>query len=140
MFSDEAAVALPTIDETAGGDSDEDADAADEPVVDQEEENLLAVQRVNMRRRTPITEDDFRDAYQADNIYKQAQSDWNHATKGPRLKKKWSLIKVQRVIDQAMATVKVTLGKPTVEYCPGVWDAEPHVKHDLERYRVTVCS
>ena len=92
MFSDVTAVALATVDETAGGDSDEEAEAANDPEVDQEEENLLAVQRINMQRRTPITEDDFRGAYPADDIYKRVKLDWNHDTKGPNNKKKWSFV------------------------------------------------
>mmetsp|Transcript_20732 Transcript_20732/g.61869 ORF Transcript_20732/g.61869 Transcript_20732/m.61869 type:complete len:706 (+) Transcript_20732:1048-3165(+) len=95
MHSDVAAVALATVDETAGGESDEEdeeAEVAEGPGVDQEEENLLAVQRINMQRRMPVTEDDFRDAYPADKLYEQLMSDWNHDTKGPRIREKWSLV------------------------------------------------
>ena len=46
-------------------------------------------------------------------------------------------VKVQKLLEQDNATAKVTMGETPAEYCPGVWDAEPHVEHDLEQYRVT---
>jgi len=83
--------ALPTIDDTQGGESDEE-EPAGEPEIDIEEQNLLDEQRVNMQRATTITDEEWEDALETDEMFQQLLEDQEDPKKRPRILEKWKTV------------------------------------------------
>ena len=65
-----------------------------------------------MQRRMPITEDEFREAYEDDKLYTQCRTDWSHSSKGPRIKQKWTFV------DDSDMLFRKKAGSPSLKYVP----------------------
>ena len=84
-------MALPVIDETRGGESDEEEEG-EPPEFDQEEQNLLDEQRLEMQRDMVISDQEWSEETREDELVKQLLEDQKDPKKQVRINQRWQTV------------------------------------------------